>query len=156
MSHPNEELIERFYTAFDAGDGRAMAACYAPDVHFSDPVFPDLRGERAGDMWRMLTEAPGSDLRVELLEHDADDERGSAHWRAHYTFSETGRPVVNDVNASFRFAGGLIAEHRDRFSFHRWARQALGPVGLLLGWTPVLRSAVRRRAAARLRDYSAA
>jgi ketosteroid isomerase-like protein len=155
MSHPNQALIERFYTAFDQGDGDAMAACYSPDVRFSDPVFPDLRGERAGDMWRMLTSAPGSDLRVELLEHEADEERGSAHWRAHYTFSETGRPVVNDVHASFRFAGGLIAEHRDRFSFHRWARQALGPVGLLLGWTPVLRSAVRRKAAARLRDYSA-
>lgn len=152
MTDAHALLIERFYRAFDDGDGDTMAACYSPEVEFSDPVFTDLRGARAGAMWRMLTAAPG-ELRIELLEHDAGDAQGSAHWRAHYTFSETGRPVVNDVHASFRFANGLIVEHRDRFSFHRWARQALGPVGLLLGWTPLLRAAVRRKAAARLEAF---
>ncbi|MGZ5338375.1 MAG: nuclear transport factor 2 family protein [Thermoleophilaceae bacterium] len=150
----NEQLIERFYRSFGDRDGDAMASCYSPGVHFSDPVFPDLRGSQAGDMWRMLTSAPG-ELRIELLEHEAGDRSGSGHWRAHYTFSQTARPVVNDIRASFRFEDGLIADHRDEFSFHRWARQALGPVGLLLGWTPLLRSAVRRRVAARLAEYEA-
>ena len=153
MTDAHRLLIERFYHAFDEGDGDAMAACYAPHVQFSDPVFTDLRGSRAGAMWRMLTEGPG-DLRVQLLEHEADEARGSAHWRAHYTFTETGRPVVNDIQASFRFEDGLIVEHRDQFSFHRWARQALGPVGLALGWTPLLRAAVRRKAAARLAKFT--
>ncbi len=130
-----------------------MAACYALHVRFSDPVFTDPRGDRAGAMWRMLTEGPG-EPRVQLLEHEADQARGSAHWRAHYTFTETGRPVVNDIPASFRFEDGLIVEHRDRFSFHRWARHALGPVGLLLGWTPLLRAAVRRKAASRLAKFT--
>ena len=155
MSDAPVVLIERFYRAFDEGDGDTMAACYAPDVHFSDPVFPDLRGSRAGSMWRMLTAAPG-EVRIELLEHDAGDTEGSAQWRAHYTFSETGRPVVNDVHAKFRFEDGLIVEHHDEFSFHRWARQALGPVGLLLGWTPIVRGAVRRKAAARLEEFTGA
>ena len=153
MTDANVALIERFYGAFDEGDGETMAACYAPDVRFSDPVFPDLRGSQAGAMWRMLTSAPG-DLRIELLEHQADEARGSAHWRARYTFTETGRAVVNDIHASFRFEDDLIVEHRDDFSFHRWARQALGPVGLLLGWTPLVRSAVRRKAAARLERFT--
>jgi ketosteroid isomerase-like protein len=153
MNDAHVQLIERFYKAFDEGDGATMAACYSPQVHFSDPVFPDLNGSRAGAMWQMLTAAPG-ELRIELLEHEAGDAQGSAHWRARYTFSETGRPVVNDIHASFRFEDGLIAEHRDEFSFHRWARQALGPVGLLLGWTPLLRSAVRRKAAARLDEFA--
>ena len=153
MTDSNVQLIERFYRAFDEGDGDTMASCYSPRARFSDPVFPDLRGDRAGAMWRMLTATPGP-LRIELLEHEAGDARGSAHWRAHYTFSETGRPVVNDVHASFHFEDGLIAEHRDEFSFHRWARQALGPVGRLLGWTPILRSAVRRKAAARLEGFT--
>jgi len=125
MAGPNQQLIERFYQAFDDGDGDTMAACYAPDVHFSDPVFPDLRGDRAGAMWRMLTGTPG-ELRIELLEHEAGETEGSAHWRAHYTFTETGRPVVNDIQARFGFENGLIAEHRDEFSFHHWSRQALG------------------------------
>ena len=42
------ELIERFYAAFDRRDGAAMAALYAPDGHFRDPVFGDLTGAEAG------------------------------------------------------------------------------------------------------------
>jgi uncharacterized protein len=148
----NDALIERFYAAFAARDGAAMAACYAPDVRFDDPVFTDLHGEEAGAMWRMLT-GRATDLQVELHEHEAGEEHGSAHWIAHYTFTQTGRPVVNDVRASFRFRDGLIAEHQDRFDFHRWSRQALGTSGLLLGWTPLLRAAVRRRARAGLDEF---
>jgi hypothetical protein len=89
-------------------------------------------------------------LRVELWEHTSD----SARWRAHYRFSQTGRPVVNDVRARFRFDdAGLIEDHRDEFSFHRWARQALGTPGLLLGWTPLLRSKVRSNAAKSLASF---
>jgi ketosteroid isomerase-like protein len=148
----NESLIERFYAAFGQRDGDTMASMYAPDARFHDPVFEDLTGDEAGDMWRMLT-GRANDLRIELLEHEAADDRGSAHWRAHYTFVQTGRPVVNDIRARFRFRDGRIAEHVDDFSFHRWARQALGPAGLLLGWTPVVRSSVRRRAKAGLEEF---
>lgn len=152
MATPGDSLIERFYGAFAARDGAAMAACYAPDARFADPVFPDLRGAEAGAMWRMLT-GRATDLRVELLDHEATDDGGTAHWRAHYTFTQTGRSVVNDVHASFRFKDGLIAEHRDDFDFYRWARQALGTRGLLLGWTPLVKSAVRRRARAGLDEF---
>jgi ketosteroid isomerase-like protein len=147
-------LIERFYGAFAERDGAAMEACYTPDVRFSDPVFVDLRGAEAGAMWRMLTER-GTDLRIELLERSVEGDQGRAHWRAHYTFTETGSPVVNDVRAQMRFEDGLIAEHVDGFDFHRWARQALGPSGLLLGWTPMLKNTVRRRARAGLDEYLA-
>ena len=148
----NKLLIERFYAAFGEGDGEAMAACYAPEAHFADPVFPDLHGSEPGKMWRMLTSS-SDDLRIELLEHDADDATGTAHWRAHYTFSQTGRPVVNDVRATFRFENGQIVDHHDDFDFPRWSRQALGAPGLLLGWTPFLRSKVRRMAAGRLAQF---
>jgi len=154
MTEAHVQLIERFYRAFDEGDGDTMAACYAPDVRFSDPVFPDLRGSRAGAMWRMFTTKREAEVRIELLEHDADASSGSAHWRASYTFPDTCRPVVNEIHASFRFKDGLIVEHRDEFDFHRWARQALGPVGLLLGWTPLVRSKVRRKAGGRLEQFA--
>lgn len=62
-------------------------------------------------MWRMLT-GRATDLVVKLVDHGADDERGSAHWLADYTFS-TGRRVHNDVRAESRFRDGLISEHRD-------------------------------------------
>jgi ketosteroid isomerase-like protein len=155
MSTPPKDLIEQFYGAFAECDGRRMAACYAPVASFSDPVFGALDAREAGGMWRMLT-GQATDLRIELLDHQADGDRGSAHWRAHYTFSQTGNPVVNDVHASFRFAeDGLIVEHVDVFDFYRWARQALGTRGLLLGWTPFVRSAVRGRARASLEQFLA-
>ena len=155
MPDSNDDLIRDFYEAFDRRDGDRMAAAYAPDAHFSDPVFTDLNGDEPGAMWRMLT-ARADDLRVELLEHQADGDSGSARWKATYTFTQTGRPVVNDVRATFRFGGdGLIAEHRDEFGFHRWARQALGPTGLLLGWTPIVKSATRKRARASLGEFMA-
>jgi ketosteroid isomerase-like protein len=153
MAHPNDELIRRLYAAFADEDGEAMAACYAPDARFSDPVFTDLRGEEPGAMWRMLT-GRSKDLEVKLSEYEATDGRGSAHWLADYTFS-TGRGVHNDVRAAFRFENGLITEHRDSFSFYAWARQALGPLGLALGWTPILRRKVQSQARAGLDEFLA-
>src|ERR1700738_3351151 len=153
MASANESLIERFYAALAAGGG---AACYAPGAHFSDPVFTDLSDGEPGAMWRMLA-ARSTDLRSELLEHaaDPDGDAGTAHWRARYTFSQTGRPVVNDIRATLRFADGLIVEHRDRFDLYKWARQALGPVGLLLGWTPFVQAGIRRKARASLDEFVA-
>jgi ketosteroid isomerase-like protein len=150
----NKQLIERFYEAFDKHDGDAMAACYAPQVRFSDPVFPGLQNDEPGAMWRMLT-SRSDDLRVELHEHDADETSGSAHWIAHYTFTQTGRKVTNDVHARFRFQDGLIAQHEDSFGFHSWSRQALGTPGLLLGWTPIIKGATRKRARASLDEFMA-
>ena len=143
------ELIERFYAAFDRRDGAAMAACYAPDARFSDPVFGRLDAAQTGAMWEMLT-SRAEDLTVELAERDADGDRGTAHWIAHYTFTQTGRPVVNDVRATFRFQDSLIVEHTDKFNWWRWARQALGTSGVWLGWTPQLRLRVHRQARAGL------
>ncbi len=152
--HPNAELVTRFYTAFQRRDGAGMTACYAPGVVFSDPVFPHLEGAHAGAMWRMLCER-GADLDVKFRDVVADDARGSAHWDAEYTFTQTGRKVLNRIDATFEFSGGAIVRHTDSFDLHRWARQALGPVGLLLGWTPLVRSKVRRSAAAALAAWEA-
>ncbi len=147
----NRALIERFYEEFGNCNGAAMTACYAPDAHFRDPAFGDLEGEEIGAMWRMLT-GRATDLKIELREHEADEETGSAHWIARYTFS-TGRPVVNDIQASFRFADGLIVDHVDEFDFRRWAKQALGPSGHLVALLPPLRSKARAKALEQLETY---
>ncbi|MGB2850189.1 MAG: nuclear transport factor 2 family protein [Solirubrobacterales bacterium] len=155
MASINDEQIRRFYAAFAERDGAAMEACYAPDVRFSDPVFPDLKGPEAGAMWRMLT-GQAEDLEIELAEHAAEGDTGSARWIARYTFTRSGRPVVNDVRASFRFGPeGLIREHTDDFNFYSWARQALGLSGLLLGWTPIVKGGVRKQARASLDAFIA-
>lgn len=146
-------LIEKFYEGFAAGDADAMESCYHPEVHFSDPVFPDLNGPEVMKMWRTLL-GRSDDLAITLGAHEAIPGRGpdsaatgKAHWSAVYTFSSTGRSVTNEVDAGFRFGDGLIVEHVDDFNFWRWSRQALGLPGLLLGWTPILRHKVQRQSA---------
>ena len=146
------ELIRGFYASFQRRDHAAMGACYAPDATFSDPVFPDLRGPAVAAMWRMLCER-GVDLRVEASGIEADAARGSAHWEAWYSFSATGRPVHNIIQASFRFRDGLIQQHTDSFDLYRWARQALGVKGILLGWTPPVQRAIRAQAARALDGF---
>lgn len=151
---PNAQLIEQFYSAFARRDYQGMIACYSPAVEFQDEIF-SLQGKRAGAMWHMLV-AAGQDLRLIHNGIAADEARGKAHWEAWYTFSATNRPVHNVLDAEFRFRDGKIVWHRDRFDFWRWSRMALGPSGLLLGWTPIVRNKVRQTAAANLEKFIAA
>jgi ketosteroid isomerase-like protein len=151
--HPNAELIDRFYAAFAKRDWAGMNACYHPEVHFTDEVF-DLHGADAGMMWRMLC-TNGKDLTLEHTGVSADASRGQAHWDARYTFSATGRKVLNRIDASFEFRDGLIVRHVDRFDFWAWSRQALGLPGLLLGWSGSLRKKVQATAAKNLAGFGA-
>lgn len=131
-----KELIDKFYTAFTDLDAETMASCYHRDIVFYDPGFGELKGERAGNMWRMLcANQKGKGLKVSHNNVIADDSKGSAQWEAHYTFSKTGRKVHNIIKAEFEFKDGLIIKHTDDFNLHRWASQAIGFKGWLLGKT---------------------
>jgi ketosteroid isomerase-like protein len=145
-------LISSFYDAFSRRDWAAMGACYHPDVHFSDPVF-DLHGERARLMWQMLC-TRGRDLTIAFRNVSAEGDHGRAHWDATYTFSATGRKVLNRVDAAFTFRDGLIVRHEDSFDFYAWSRQALGLPGLLLGWSSLLQNKVRAQAARGLESFA--
>jgi ketosteroid isomerase-like protein len=145
VTHPGE-IITNLYRAFAVRDHEAMARCYTPDAHFSDPVFPDLHGSAVAAMWRMLCRR-ATDLRITFRDVTVSGERGSAHWEAWYTYSATGRPVHNVIDATFTLKGDLIARHVDRFDLYAWARQALSPRGVLFGWTPPVQAAIRRGAA---------
>ena len=154
MSDANTALINRFYQAFQRLDAEAMAACYTDDVVFSDPAFGELRGRDAGDMWRMLT-TRAKDFSLTFDNVRSDDRSGGAHWVATYLFSATGNTVINDIHARFVFRDGKISEHHDSFDLWRWSRQALGTKGLLLGWTPVVKNAVRAQALRGLKAFQA-
>lgn len=151
--HPNAELINKFYSSFQNRDYGGMIKCYHPEIEFKDEAF-DLRGKAAGAMWHMLCER-GKDLKLEYSGVEANDETGKAHWDAWYTFSQTGRKVHNSIDASFVFRDGKIVKHTDVFNFWRWSRQALGPAGLVLGWTPFLRGKVSSGAHKSLEQFMA-
>ena len=152
MTHPNAQLVERFYAAFARRDAESMVACYHPSTTFSDPVFTSLDAAGVKAMWRMLIER-GSDLAVRASGIAADDRTGRAHWEADYTFSQTGRKVHNVIDAGFTFSDGLILRHVDRFDLWRWAGMALGAKGKLIGWLPPVQGAIRKQAAIALARY---
>lgn len=144
----HEKLIQTFYTCFQQLDTACMRACYHPEIRFTDPVFPDLKGNEAGAMWAMLIEAlkknPG-DWKLEFKNIQANETEGSCRWEAHYTFSLTKRRVHNIINAQFRFKDGKIIGHTDTFDFYRWTRMAFGATGLLLGWTSFFKRKLRHK-----------
>lgn len=148
----NQQLIEKFYQAFKQADGETMANSYAPDARFSDPVFSNLNGQQAGDMWRMLTER-AQDFSLVYDGIKANEQTGEAHWVATYTFSKTGRKVVNDIHSQFTFRDGKIISQRDTFDLWRWSAQALGIKGRLLGWTPLVQGKIQQQAAQALTAY---
>ena len=150
--HPNAQLINDFYSAFSALDHARMAQSYSDEARFSDPVFRDLDAGEVRAMWRMFCTGD-NEIDVSFTGVEADDSTGRAHWEAVYSFPKTGRRVHNKIDASFDFADGRIVRHSDKFDFYRWTRMALGPVGTLMGWTPIVQNQVRSQARAQLKRF---
>ena len=142
----NEELIHRFYQSFQKLDAESMISCYHDDIVFFDPVFGLLEGKAARSMWTMLCgQAKDFSLTYGNIIH-LDEEYSTCDWVATYTFSKTGRKVVNRIRANMRFADGKIIEHSDAFSLHKWSSQALGFSGWLLGWNSFFQRKIRNQA----------
>lgn len=129
-----QTIIHTFYEAFKKSDSAGMNACYHDDIVFSDPAFGTLKGADAKAMWTMLCQN-GKDVKVEYSNIKTDEHKGTAHWEAWYTFSQTGRKVHNIIDAKFEFKDGKIIKHSDHFNLRNWAKQALGFKGMLLGGT---------------------
>ncbi|MEO8794140.1 MAG: nuclear transport factor 2 family protein [Daejeonella sp.] len=148
----NEELINRFYTAFQQKDYNTMQNCYAENAQFNDAVFKNLSAHQVKSMWEMLLKK-STDLHVDFKNIQADEFTGSSDWIATYTFSATHNKVVNKVHANFEFAGGKIVKHTDHFDFYKWASQAFGFKGRLLGWTDFMKRKVQETAAKNLENF---
>ncbi len=142
----NTEVIDKFYTAFQQLDYQMMNSCYSDDIVFNDPAFGLLRGEEVKSMWEMLCKnARDFSLtfsNIQLL----DDEYATCNWVATYTFSKTGRRVVNNIKAFMRLKDGKIIEHSDGFKLSKWSAQALGMPGILFGWTGFMKRKIQKNA----------
>lgn len=149
---PNEALIHQFYTAFQQKDVNTMQNSYDDQAIFNDAVFINLDAQQVRAMWQMLL-SRSEDMTMTFSKVKEDGDKVTAHWEAHYTFTATGKKVVNKIDAEFEIKDGKIIRHRDTFNFHKWARQAFGSGGLLLGWTNVFKEKVRQTAKKKLDDY---
>ena len=153
--HPSQKLVQRFFHAFAEGDYLGMQQCLHSDVEFTDIGF-DLSGKQVSAMWHMICEK-GTQIMFRNVQ--ADDAQGTAQWECHYDFQkdEGSKPhsVHNVIEARFRFENGLIREHHDSCDFERWARQALGLVGAVLGEFEFLHKKVRESANAKIEKFIA-
>jgi limonene-1,2-epoxide hydrolase len=149
----NSQLITNFYNALKAKDYKIMQESYLADAIFNDEVFTNLNGTEAGQMWEMLIKN-GKDLELKFEIISSDDDYVNARWIAKYTFKKTDRLVINDIQAFFKIEDGKISQHTDSFDFYKWARQAFGLTGLLLGWTTFFKSKVQKNAMGSLEKYT--
>lgn len=144
-----------------------MAACYGPQTSFFDPAFAELSNGDPGRMWQMLC-SQATDLQVVLDRIGLVAEPTAklvapglalvgAQWTATYTFSVTGRKVVNVVTSRMQIdrQAGVIVRQDDSFDFWKWSRQALGVPGILLGWTGFLQAKVQKMARGNLKKFGA-
>ena len=149
-----KNLIEKFYRSFSDLDADKMLECYHPEIVFEDPAFGILKEDRARNMWKMLCKSQkGKDFRISFSDVTFDGKTGSAKWEAHYTFSQTGRKVHNEIFAVFEFRDGLIIKHTDSFDLYKWSKQAMGLKGVLLGKTSFFKSKLQDRTNSLLDDF---
>lgn len=150
----NEQLITHFYTCFKNKDFKGMQDCYADNATFNDAVFKNLNSNQVKAMWQMLI-TKGKDFSLEFKDVSATESTAKAHWDASYTFTTTGRKVINRIDATFEIENGKIVQHTDNFNFYTWAKQALGLTGMLLGWTSFLHKKVSAQAMKNLKEFMA-
>ncbi|MGC4099754.1 nuclear transport factor 2 family protein [Ferruginibacter sp.] len=149
----NEQTIVLFYDAFQKKDYMTMNSCYSDDIVFFDPAFGLLKGNEVKCMWEMLCKnAKDFSLTYGNITH-LDEEYSTCDWVATYTFSKTGRKVINKIRANMKFADGKIIEHSDAFSLHRWSAQALGFSGWLLGWNKFFQNKIKNTAKKNLLQF---
>jgi ketosteroid isomerase-like protein len=152
----SEALIETFYKAFANLDAETMVACYHEDIVFEDPAFGVLKGNHAGNMWRMLCESQkGKDFNVTFSNITETTDGGSADWEAYYTFNKTGRKVHNKIKAQFEINDGKIIRHTDHYSLYKWASQAFGITGILMGWTSYFQKKLQQQTNGLLSKFEA-
>ena len=149
----NTQMVEKFYMAFQQLDATAMNNCYSDDIIFFDPVFGLLKGEEVKSMWEMLCKnAKDFSLTYDNI-ISLDEEYCTCDWVATYTFSATGKTVINKIKANMRFAGGKIIEHSDAFSVHKWSKQAFGTIGILFGWNSLFQNKIKNKAKKNLLQF---
>ena|SRR5215472_11482615 len=143
-SEDTRSALTHFYDSLARRDGEAMAAMYAPDAQFEDPVFR-LTGTDIGKMWIALTRR-AKEFSIAYTIAQAAAGRGTVELTARYLYG--GRyPVVNVILSELELQNGLIVRHRDQFDFSRWAAQALGAPGRLFGRFEFFHKMVCRKAA---------
>ena len=152
MNSTNELIANEFYNAFANKNAEGMNKFYHKSLHFEDPAFGKLNYEQTCSMWTMLCES-AKDLGISFKIIDSDENSVTTKWIADYRFSKTNRMVHNEIVAVMKIENELIVEHNDTFNLHKWAQQALGMKGYILGGTKFFRNKLQEQTGRQLLRY---
>ena len=152
MSNPEETIATNFYSSFQSKDADGMIEHYHPNLQFEDPAFGKLSYAETCGMWKMLCES-AKDLSIEFSILKSEDNYVEVRWIAEYTFSKTGRFVHNEITAEMTFKDGKIIQHIDKFDLFKWAKQAMGLQGWLIGSTTFFRKKLQQQTNYQLSKY---
>jgi hypothetical protein len=144
-------VVERFFSAYANADPVAMSACLHPQISYSDPLFPDLRGVRVGLRWHwQLRHATEFKLQKQIM---FMDER-KAQLKLDVAYLWHGRAVHHEVLSTLTIWDDLIVRQIDEYPYWPYAKQAYGVAGHLLGGLGWAQSVVQRRAAAAVEELA--
>jgi limonene-1,2-epoxide hydrolase len=119
----DKTLAERGKTLSAEENFDGIKKTLSPDIRFTDPAFPGLKGQEALAMWDFISNGDISSLEFKI--HDVVGDTVYGSWEAHYTLN--GRKIHNKIRSKLTVKDGKIVAHRDVFDFDAWAKQALPP-----------------------------
>ena len=110
-------LIERYFAACSGGSAEAVARCFTSDATIYDTNHPPVRGSDAiGAFWAGVHRRwGGASWSVDRAVVEGDE--AAIEWSMRGT--RDGEPFIVRGSEHYRFAGELIAEIRQYWSFDR-------------------------------------
>ncbi|MDR5650997.1 ketosteroid isomerase-related protein [Ruixingdingia sedimenti] len=131
----SRETIERYYAAFNAGDGAGMLACVTDDIEHRVNEGDIRRGKALfAEFCAHMGTSYREELRDMVIFVTPDGTRGAAEFTVHGTYLQTdpglpearGQGYVLPAGAFFDLKGGLIARVTTFYNLADWMRQVSG------------------------------
>lgn len=95
------------------------------------------------------------DLTLTYSNIETTEKSGSAKWEAVYTFSKTGKKIINSIQAEFEFKEGKIIKHTDSFNLNKWFLNAFGWKGYLFIAIPFFQFKFKKKVRQTLESFIA-
>ena len=113
MAHPNVDLLNRGYDAFEKGDLDTLRELFAQDVVFHAAGRSQIAGDYRGQdevfgFFGKLVELTGGTFKIERHAVLADDEHGTA--LTSVTATREGNTMTQNAVDVFHFRDGKVAE----------------------------------------------
>lgn len=128
-------LLDRYYTAFNAGDWEGMLACLGEDVaHDINQGARQVGKDAFRTFLAHMERCYAEQLKELVLMASADGTRGAAEFVVHgeYLATDEGLPeakgqrYVLPAGAFFAFKGGLISRVTVYYNLADWEAQVIG------------------------------